>query len=100
VTWPTDHKARVAQFPAAIREAHTHSANHRRQIESSDLCGCFYCTATFKPSEIKDWVDKNNEGIGQTALCARCGIDSVIGSLSGYPITAEFLAEMRRYWFS
>jgi hypothetical protein len=26
-------------------------------------------------------------------------IDSVIGSASGYPITAEFLGEMRLQWF-
>jgi hypothetical protein len=35
----------------------------------------------------------------QTALCARCGIDSVIGDKSGFPIAREFLAEMQRYWF-
>jgi len=35
-----------------------------------------------------------------TALCPRCGIDSVIGSASGYPITADFLLMMRKYYFS
>jgi len=28
-----------------------------------------------------------------------CGIDSVIGSASGYPITTEFLESMNRRWF-
>lgn len=99
MTWQSEHKARIASLPASIRDAHTHSANHRLEIEASDSCGCFYCCATFKPSEIMDWVDENTEGIGQTALCARCGIDSVIGSRSGFPITSEFLSEMKRYWF-
>jgi hypothetical protein len=36
---------------------------------------------------------------GQTALCPKCGIDAVIGSASGYPISREFLAEMHRHWF-
>ena len=36
---------------------------------------------------------------GQSALCPRCGIDSVIGADSGYPITVEFLTRMKEHWF-
>ena len=50
------------------------------------LCGYFYCLAIYVPSEITEWVDED-----QTAMCAKCGIDSVIGAASGYPVTAEFL---------
>lgn len=59
----------------------------------------------FKPSEIMDWVDETSKEetdineIGQTALCPRCGIDSVIGSKSGFPISVEFLESMNSYWF-
>jgi hypothetical protein len=74
--------------------AHEYSANHRSQVEASDVCGCFYCTLTFKPSEIKEWVDRDD-----TALCPHCGIDAVIGSKSGAPLTQEFLSEMRQRWF-
>ena len=68
------------------------------------MCGCFYCRETFPPSEIVYWVYDNPdvEGIsseGTTALCPRCGIDSVIGSRSGYPITTEFLEAMNGHWF-
>lgn len=99
MTWQDRHKAHIAQFPAPIREAHAHSAEHRAEIEASDICGCFYCVATFAPNAIHDWVDADDRGKGQTALCPRCGIDSVIGSRSGFPITSAFLSEMRRYWF-
>jgi hypothetical protein len=68
-------------------------------IEGSDICGCFYCCCTFRPSEIKDWVDENAEGIGQCALCPHYGIDSVIGSRSGFLIDEAFLNEMKGYWF-
>ena len=61
---------------------------------ASEKCGCIYCLAIFAPAEILDWVDDD-----KTALCAKCGIDSAIGSKAGFPITAEFLAEMNRYWF-
>ncbi len=79
--------------------AHQHSSNHRKQIEQSEVCGCFYCLAKFKPSEIDEWIDENDDEIGQTALCPRCGIDSVIGSKSGYEITTDLLKRMKKLWF-
>ena len=54
---------------------------------------------TFPPSEIKIWIDKDFSGVGQTALCPFCPVDSVLGSESGYPIVPEFLKAMRDYWF-
>jgi hypothetical protein len=76
--------------------AHEHSSRHRRELEASEQCGCFYCLATFAPGAIQNWL---NEGDG-TALCPECQIDSVIGSASGHPITREFLERMRKHWFS
>lgn len=74
--------------------AHQSSIQHREQIEASERCGCFYCLATFAPSEITSWLEA--EG---TALCPNCDIDSVIGSASGFPITPEFLGRMQAHWF-
>ncbi len=76
-------------------EAHKYSSRHRHSLMKSDLSGCFYCLAIFNPSKIVDWTDE-----GTTALCPKCGIDSVIGSASGFPIQTEFLKSMQRYWFS
>lgn len=78
--------------------AHEHSSNHRDAIDASEICGCFYCLSTFPPNRIAEWVDIV-EGRGTTALCPDCGIDSVLGSASGLPITRELLAAMRAYWF-
>ena len=81
-------------------EAHEHCIYHREEILSSKLCGCFYCLEIFPPSEISNWVDvPEDNNIGQTALCPKCMIDSVIGDKSGYPITKEFLNKMKEYWF-
>lgn len=88
-----------------LHAAHAKSSNHRADLEASLICGCFYCRNTFEPSEIAEWVDWSadegtvGEARGQTALCPRCGVDSVLGSHSGFPITPEFLASMHRYWF-
>ncbi|WP_070807541.1 hypothetical protein [Tractidigestivibacter scatoligenes] len=76
--------------------AHDLSKYNQDMIESADMCGCFYCLAAFKPGEITEWVD---DGDGYTAICPRCGVDSVIPSRHGYPITRAFLGEMREYWF-
>jgi hypothetical protein len=75
--------------------AHRHSLDNQEEIEGGEWCGCFYCLAIFQPKEI-DWMAPVDDG---TAWCPRCGIDSVIGSESGYPITEEFLGKMYAHWF-
>ncbi|HIF5693436.1 TPA: hypothetical protein ACX3DQ_004582, partial [Vibrio parahaemolyticus] len=87
-----------------IEKAHGHSANHREEIERSEVCGCFYCLSIFKSQEIVDWCDVYADGVGgskygHTALCPKCSIDSVLGSASGYPITIDFLNQMNSKWF-
>jgi len=92
--WQRAHREKVASFPADIRDAHAHSIHHKQELLSSSDCGCFYCSAVFAPQQIQDWTDD-----GDTALCPRCGIDSVIGSAAGFPLTKEFLGRMKSYWF-
>ena len=73
---------------------HKLSDNHRAALTKSTKAGCFYCQATFAPSEVVEWIDR-----GTTALCPRCGIDSVIGD-ADHPLDRGFLASMHAYWFS
>ncbi len=77
-----------------IIAAHKHSSNNREELLKSEICGCFYCSEIYSPQEIQDWVDDS-----KCALCTKCGIDSVIGSASNYPITKEFLGNMHKHWF-
>ncbi|OZC03959.1 cytoplasmic protein [Rubricoccus marinus] len=77
--------------------AHRHSSSHRAEIERSERCGCFYCMAVYPPEAVAEWIDEGNGG--ETALCPSCGIDSVIGSASGYPITGAFLGRMNAHYF-
>jgi hypothetical protein len=79
-----------------LQTAHKHSSRHRAEIQASDVCGCFYCKATYPPVAIRQWLD---EGDG-TALCPKCAIDSVLGSASGFPVSdSNFLTEMHEHWF-
>jgi hypothetical protein len=78
-----------------LKEAHQHSSGHRDELKRSPTCGCFYCCEVYAPDAIKEWIDEED-----TALCPICGIDSVIGSASGFPVgDAEFLLSMRKRWF-
>lgn len=82
-----------------IIEAHKACSNHREIVAAAERCGCFYCCAQFSPEEVTDWVDPMSDDmqVGTTALCPRCGIDSVIPLASG--MDTAFLRRMRDYWF-
>ncbi len=47
------------------------------------------------PGKITEWIDDP----AGTAVCPYCGMDSVIGESSGYPITRKFLQRMQKYYF-
>ncbi len=94
-----------------LHRAHEHSSKHRPEIEASKVCACYYCLSRFAPTEIREWitehhVERNEEGrrvvghvTGQTALCPKCGIDSVIGDACGYALTFQFVKDMQDHWF-
>ena len=92
-----------------LTKSHRHSSRHKAEVQSSRICGCFYCFATFPPGDIKEWVgDVRTNSSGHlaggarktTALCPKCGVDAVIGSKSGYPVDdRDFLKRMYKKWF-
>jgi hypothetical protein len=87
----------IAEDPDYIR-AHDHSSRHEAEVIASSVCGCFYCLHVFPPAEINEWIDEPIGG-GRTASGPKCGIDAVIGSAAGYPITRPFLKRMQKHWF-
>ena len=79
-----------------VFDAHTHTLSNKEELKNSTGCGCFYCLRIFFPQEITEWIPDKG---GETALCPYCGVDSVMGDSSGYPVTEEFLSKMKAYWF-
>ncbi len=78
-----------------VGDAHQHSSNNRDALTASVEVGCFYCCEVYPPSLVNDWTDE-----GATAMCPKCGIDSVIGDASGFPVTDKaFLKAMNEVWF-
>lgn len=93
-TVPLAEEVEVKTPPDPLQAAHMRSSKHLQEILASASCGCFYCLGAYPPSEIKEWIDA-----GQTAVCPRCGIDSVIGSASGL-LVPGFLEAMHERWFT
>lgn len=89
---PTDPS--FAWSTSAPIDAHQRSTSHREEIDASLRCGCFYCISIF-PADSVDW-DRFSP---TTGACPNCGIDSVIGDVSGYPIIPAFLRAMQDMWF-
>lgn len=83
-----------------VIRAHKYSSNNQPALQEDYRCGCFYCGRIFDPAEIDEYLVADNpiDNLG-TAVCPYCGIDSVIGESSGFPIENDFLQEMNRYWF-
>jgi len=70
-----------------LKRIHLLSSLHRDLLESGSVesAGCFDCKATFKPSEIVEYIpefdmsgDTRLPNGESTALCPACGTDSVI----------------------
>ncbi|XIH15175.1 hypothetical protein C1N83_20805 [Priestia aryabhattai] len=78
-----------------FQRAHQFCKNNKENLVQDQICGCFYCLKMFDSMEIEEWIDTDDD----TAICPYCGIDSVIGYSSGFPITQEFLRGMKAYWF-
>ena len=75
--------------------AHVHASQHRGEVEASEKCACFFCFRKFTPGEITSWIDA-----GQTALCPKCGLDSVLGSASPPGIDDRFLRKMHQHHYA
>lgn len=80
-------------------QAHEYSNNNKPYLKEDKVCGCFDCCKIFSPDEIEEYIEEDNDCDREgTAICPYCGIDSVIGEGSGFPITEDFLKRMNRYW--
>src|SRR5262245_8022018 len=78
-----------------VLQAHTHCRRNRAELARSELAGCCYCCRVFPPAGIHEWIDQD-----RTAMCPYCGIDSVVPSTSGFPITPAFMTQMAMHWFN
>jgi len=77
-----------------LDEAYLRASGHRGEIEASRLAGCFHCLEVYPAGQVAHWIDG-----GRTALCPRCGKDSVLGDRIGVAMKRPFLEKMQARWF-
>jgi hypothetical protein len=56
-----------------IKEYLSGSYRNREALEKDGEFSCYFCYNKGKLKDLKHWVDTNS-----TALCPRCGIDSIL----------------------
>ena len=79
---------------AQLKKLHTYSSHNRNLVAVANKCYCFYCKTISDSLEIKDYADN-----GQTAICPKCGIDSIIPDSIEETMDEKTIAEMNEYWF-
>lgn len=82
----------------ALYYYHHTTFRNEKQVKNSEVCGCFHCGSIFRPEEVYQWCDEDDDG-DPTALCPRCGIDSIIGDACGVKVTPKFLSLMNAEFF-
>ena len=99
--WPQYLTKPTGPYADLVIQAHDDSNGDRQEIEQSDLAGCASCSTIFITSKEEiAYLEDGGPSDEWTALCPYCGVDSVIGSASGIPITEEFIAAATDYWTS
>ena len=84
------------------KKIHDSCGWHEKEILRSSVCGCFHCISLFTPAEISEWIDEPEDcprGKGRTALCPKCGIDSVLPDTIDGGLTLDLLKEMNGEYF-
>ena len=77
-----------------ILDAPKRSFKNKNEIKSCNNCGCYSCKNIISSKEIERWTDN-----WETAICPKCGIDSIIPEAGDFELNEEFLSEAHNYWF-
>jgi hypothetical protein len=75
----------------AFTKLHRTSFKNRELLKLDRSFSCFYCFLSSSTLIIEEWTDE-----GQTAICPKCHIDSVLAGEIDQPL----LAEMHKRYFT
>lgn len=76
---------------------HQLSFGNEQLLGQSAQAGCFQCLNVFPAAEVSSWVPDKPV---RTAVCPRCGIDSVLGDSMGMDISSHLLEALHNRYFS
>jgi hypothetical protein len=77
-----------------LRDIAIHAMKNRKSIMDSAVCGCFSCKTIFSNNDIVEWTDW-----GETAICPKCGVDTVLPQSAGVTLDTEHLSEIAKFLF-
>jgi hypothetical protein len=77
-----------------LRAAIKFATSNEQALKESAYAGCYYCLRIYPSSEVTQFLE-----VERTALCPKCGIDSVLPSNSPYELTVDTLKELNKFWF-
>ena len=79
-----------------LADLHKKAIYNKDELNKVKKCACFYCCEVFDTDEIKEYTDN-----GQTAICPKCGVDSVIPLSDDEKDedTCEILDKMYKHYF-
>jgi len=75
---------------------HFSSYNRILGVQKSQQCGCYSCCEIFPAVEVVAYCDRAIHN--STALCPRCGIDSVLPD-AWIELSTELLVALEKRWF-
>jgi hypothetical protein len=87
---------KVAKTIQDLYDAHDYTSENAYSLFIKQECVCIYCKERFNSSEIIDHTFSS----GGVSLCPYCGIDSVIGEISGYDLSDLFIEVMYEFFFN
>lgn len=77
-----------------LRMAIKFATSNKVSLAKSEYAACYFCMEIYPAKEVIDFLATED-----TALCPRCGIDSVLPDQSPYELTKENLLELHKFWF-
>lgn len=83
------------------RVIYSYVFENRKLLKRYKKCTCIYCGANYPYTEIKSWVKDKDE---LTAICPKCGIDSVVptsvkNKVDDYTLTEELREKVKKLYF-
>lgn len=91
-------KLKIAALPnEELHEIHNHCTANREDVEASSRCACFCCQKVYRATEVYDFIVEPS--LKETALCPHCGVDAVIGDVTGIPFYKELIGKLHQHYF-
>lgn len=75
-----------------LLKLHSNSIYNSEFCRIANKCGCFYCLSIFPSSEVTEFWDSQ-----KTAVCPKCGIDSLLFDSQDILLTETLLRQMQTF---